>query len=106
MIDLGLAAGIDNNVNPVQESMRSLSAQTTDMVDMNLSTPDMHVNSESTQTASKLARVIEMLETYLPECADSCMVLDTGELVAATVGKYDKQMGRLATKEKKGVAFA
>lgn len=106
MIDLGLAAGIDNNVNPVQESMRSLSAQTTDMVDMNLSTPDMHVNSESTQTASKLARVIEMLETYLPECADSCMVLDTGELVAATVGKYDKQMGRLATKEEKGVAFA
>ena len=107
MIDLGLAAGIDNNVSPVQNSMRDLSAQTIDMVDMDFSTSgNIQMSSETSRTSSMLSQVIKMLEMYLPECANTSMVLDTGELVAATAGKYDKQIGRLAKKEKKGVAFA
>lgn len=107
MIDLGLAAGIDNNVSPVQNSMRDLSDQTIDMVDMDFSTSgNIQMSSETSRTSSMLSQVIKMLEMYLPECANTSMVLDTGELVAATAGKYDKQIGRLAKKEKKGVAFA
>lgn len=106
MIDLGMAAGIDNNVSPVQESMRNLSAQTTEMVDMDLSMPSEVVTStETLQISTTLTQIIQMLRTYLPDCANTSMVLDTGELVAATAGKYDREIGKIAQKGQRGVVF-
>ncbi len=47
--------------------------------------------------------ILALLQQYLPEVANSQIVLDTGALVGQTAPAYDRELGRLANKAAKGV---
>ena len=49
----------------------------------------------------KVDRLIDLLETYLPQ-AGADIVLDSGALVGATVGKYDKAFGGISAGRRRG----
>lgn len=44
---------------------------------------------------NRLSRIEALLEMYLPNAGNNQLVLDTGAFVGATVGQYDKALGRL-----------
>lgn len=75
------------------------------------------VQSMAAQTASArggdaeslsydIQRLYAMLADYLPrilEASDKALVLDTGQLVGATAGAYDKKMGSIARRRERGM---
>lgn len=49
-----------------------------------------------------LNEIVEMLSNYLPECANTQVVLDGGALVGGTVAEIDRQLGTLYTAKNRG----
>ena len=50
-----------------------------------------------------LGAIISLLDAFFPQFANQQIVLDSGELVGATVGKMDEAFGRLAELQRRGV---
>lgn len=50
-----------------------------------------------------LGAIISLLDAFFPQFANQQIVLDSGELVGATVGKMDEAFGRLSTLQRRGV---
>ena len=101
MIDLGLAAGIKNNMNAVSASMKALSAATVGMINTDINVPN---NTYSTSTAEynnqlliTMQQMRELLE-YLPMLAHLKVVMDTGETVGALVPGMDEALGLRAAR--------
>ncbi len=105
-IDLGLAAGIENNLKPVQTSMRTLSMETVGMIDANAiisdSTPASFAPAQNQSNSSVLETILQLLSQYLPSCADSQIVLDNGALVAGIAPEMDRALYKLQNSRNRG----
>lgn len=87
MIDMGLAAGIENNISAVTSSMKELSKSTVGMVEtdisMSLNRPFDSINrSENTDV---LMQLYDFIVEYLPKLADLKVVTNTGVLVGELI---------------------
>lgn len=98
MIDLGLAEGIENNVNHVSDAMRELSKSSVGMINTDLNAtvggnynPDVNDNDI-------LVKIYELLNIILPEFANLKVVLDTGTCVGALAPALDEELGLIATR--------
>lgn len=105
-IDLGLAAGIENNLKPVQTSMRALSMETVGMVDTNAivsgSNNTAFAPAQEQSNYSVLETILQLLSQYLPSCADSQIVLDNGALVAGIAPEMDRALYKLQNSRNRG----
>lgn len=104
MIDLGLAAGIEGNLQPVQDSMKELSMSTVGMVNTDIIAAN-HTNSANGETDTYLEvllSILELIRQYLPYCANTSVVLDDGTLVGRLTPEIDKQLGRLQEQRRRG----
>lgn len=105
-IDLGLAAGIENNLKPVQTSMRALSMETVGMVDTSAivsgSNNTAFAPAQEQSNYSVLETILQLLSQYLPSCADSQIVLDNGALVAGIAPEMDRALYKLQNSRNRG----
>lgn len=105
-IDLGLAAGIENNLKPVQTSMRTLSMETIGMIDTSAIISDSgnasFAPAQTQSNASVLETILQLLSQYLPSCADSQIVLDNGALVAGIAPEMDRALYKLQNSRNRG----
>ena len=106
MIDLGLAAGIENNIKPVQTSMRTLSMETVGMIDtsgiISDSSNASFAPAQTQSNTSVLETILQLLSQYLPSCADSQIVLDNGALVAGIAPEMDRALYKLQNSRNRG----
>lgn len=106
MIDLGLAAGIEKNLKPVQASMKALSAETLGMFDVNATLTTRNI---STQTAGKttenekmLNNILQLLNQYMPTYGNAKIVLDNGALIGQMAPGMDKALGKIQKERGRG----
>ena len=96
MIDLGLAAGIKNNMNAVSAAMKDLSAETVGMINTDINVPNNAYSASTTEYNNQLLvtmqQMRELLE-YLPMLAHLKVVMDTGETVGALAPGMDEALG-------------
>lgn len=104
MIDLGLAAGIEGNLKPVQDSMKVLSMETVGMMDTNVAMNNYSTTSQNIDVSpgNGLESILQLLLQYLPLCADGQIVLDDGTLVGRIAPKMDKALGKLEINRNRG----
>lgn len=106
MIDLGLAAGIEGNLKPVQTSMRALSMETVGMIDTSAiasgSTNAVFAPAQEQSNSTALETILQLLSQYLPLCADSQIVLDNGALVAGIAPEMDRALYKLQNSRNRG----
>lgn len=83
MIDLGLAAGIENNVNEVSDSMKELSKLTIGAIDTDFSLKSTNISNTQSEKSSfeLLQQLYVFLVDILPKMANLKVLLDTGVLV-------------------------
>ena len=104
MIDLGLAAGIEGNLKPVQASMKALSMETVGAIDIS------SISGTATQESQPaggtyetgLEQILQLLSEYLPSCADNQIVLNDGVLVGRIANKLDKEFGKIQRGKERG----
>lgn len=105
MIDMGLAAGIENNVGAVSDSMKELSAATVGMVDTDFTVrngaPAYASEQNSNQILTVVNQVFSILYEYLPQMSNMQVVLDSGATIGQLAPGMDEALGRIAVKNER-----
>lgn len=89
-IGKGEALGIEDSIPDVKQASEKL----IDAIDFDVPTLGIPSLNLSTDEDSRTSAIIAVLNKYLPRIG-APIVLDTGELVGATVGLYDHELGVL-----------
>lgn len=95
MIDLGMAQGIENNVNHVSDAMKEISKSSIGMINTDI-TPEIrseYPKESENDTIGLLQNLYSLLGLYLPQLANMEMVMDTGRVVGALAPAMDKELG-------------
>lgn len=99
MIDLGLAEGIENNVNQVSGAMKELSKSTIGMIDTDFKTSVKgNYSIDENNGSGILLKIYELLNTLLPDMANMKIVMDTGACVGALAPAMDNELGILLSR--------
>lgn len=98
MIDLGLAAGIENNTKEVSDSIRSLSDSTIGAFDTDFYSTASVATPVNAESVANTNRIMSLLEAYLPGLANSKIVLDTGATIGELAPGMNDELGRLSMK--------
>lgn len=107
MIDMGLAAGIKNNVGAVSDSMKEISSATIGMVDTDFSVkngaPAYASEQNSNQILSVIMQVFSILYEYLPQMANMQVVLDSGATIGQLASGMDEALGKIAARNERWI---
>lgn len=105
MIPAGIAVGITANADSVTKAMDDLSMNTLSagMDSLNYS---YDFGSPTESTDSGVERILAVLNQYLPGLGNQQIMLDGNILVGATAPRMDSELGRIAAKSGRSVAFA
>lgn len=107
MIDMGLAAGIKNNVGAVSDSMKEISSATIGMVDTDFTVkngaPAYASEQNSNQILSVIMQVFSILYEYLPQMANMHVVLDSGATIGQLAPGMDEALGKIAVRNERWI---
>lgn len=104
MIDMGLAAGIEDNVGFVKDSMKELSLATSGRIDTDFSYRTNGLNgtkSSEKEYYGKLEMMYQMLEKYLPRMANMQVVTETGVMVGQLMPKTNLKLQEITTESER-----
>lgn len=104
MMDLGMAAGIKNNIGAVADSMKELSSEAVGMIDTDLSIQNSGFNSQSDDNSilSGMSQILALLIQYLPQLANMKVVTDTGTIIGELLPGIDSGLGMISNLKDRG----
>lgn len=116
MCDMGLAEGITDNIDIVDDAMQELSNSAKKGFDSDLTIESYSYGNLSVQSGSYvearenpeeiLRNILSYLQEVLPMLANQKVVMDTGAVVGELVAPMDSALGDLSNKYSRGVLMS
>lgn len=91
-IPAGISVGIDENLEPLEDSMGNIQSTVMGSLDTNIGT----ITADYQPSSSDDSAVLSLLNTYLPQLANMQIVMDSGATVGALASGMNNALGRMA----------